>query len=575
MATRSNTRKWPWLVGIVVTLVIAVIAAMFFTGTDIKAITDKINPPPTVKIDDKVIGKDDTGAEIRASSSAAPNDLKAKPVTIPRNLQPVGLEKIKLPKQPWHFTELTPRGKLAAPVQIELPLDREAKKGETVLVAVNHTHRAGDWKVVETSSITEDRKHVTFVVNELSWFTPLWEDVVGLGNEIKAAFLDGFSDGLFAEAKPPTCPSQDSKALQDNYQINVEDKSTVKACIDIVEEKGVPRDEQLRVIKIVNMVKYPLEIKHTNVTVTSRGKNGLDLAELANLGDHLVIQPGDEATFSVRLKHDTKATIDTDVSKLALGLHAVDILVKAILTVLTKIDVQGIASKAEVLETVLGGKECANVLFDLNIGSILANCLNDGMLKALFNWKAAVLGPVMLFFSSMNLGYAMANAWDDSSKGKSKQNVIVTRPKPNPYASILLPNGVEWTVHTYGMTIQPDGSASSSENAGPCDVDEDIFASGPRCTEHLTYSLKPLGNGKFRGTVTSKWHTTDSGERYDYKGDFGRDIGDTFTINRNAKDSHLLDWIWDDAANNSSTMKLCDPYAAQRNNTEQYQLCGA
>ena len=561
-SNRRNRHPVLWVLGIIALAVAIVLGVQFHNGTGVFA----VDTPPSRSIPAQkaeTIGEDDTGAAIKASGKAVPTKLKAEPAK--NAFKPTSLDKIKQTDRPWHITSITPSGKLAVPVTITLPLDHTADKGSIVLVAVNHSHKADGWTVIP-GEITLDNRHVTFVTSELSWFTPLWEDIKGLGNEIKESFIDGFSGGLLAKAKAPSCPNQ-SKALSDDYKLSAEAKETIYSCIDMVNGK--------RIVKIVNRVKYPLEIKHTSMTIESRGKFGLDLAKMADYGDHLVIEPGDEATFSVKLDHGDKATIDTDVSKLALGLNAVDILVKAILTIVAKTDVQGLASKAEVLSTILDSKDCESTLGDLNIGNILAKCLNDGMLQQLFSWKFVILGPLMLFISSVNLGYAMANAWDDGQKGKSKQNVTVTRPKPNPLATFVTASDKPWHVHGFDMWINSDGSGTGKWNAGPCDNNEPIDNPGPRCTGHSTYTFTSIGTDKVKGTVTGLWFTTDDGKRYNgYDASYDRPVGASFTLNHRS-DTHLLDWKWDNSSYNSSTAALCDSYASQRNNTEQYALCGA
>lgn len=551
MSPTSSNRRWPWIVLIFV-VAAAIVGVALSSHT--KAAADKL--PATISVpasQPKTIGEG-----VTVSGAAVPSNVKA--AKAPSAITPP-FKSISPKAQPWNVLSITPSGKLAAPMNITFPLSQKVGPNDLVLVAVNHKHTAADWTYV-AGKISPDKQHITITITELSWFAPFWEDITGLGNEIKTQFLDGFTGGLLAKAEAPSCPSQ-TAALKDDYQLSVEAKQTVYSCIDLVNGQ--------RIVKVVNRVKYPVELNHSGMTVKTRGAFSLDLSKLADMGDHVVLEPGDEATFSVTLNHGDKATIDTDVSKLALGLQAVDILAKAILTVLTKVDVQGIASKAEIVSNVLDQKDCLGTLGNLNLGSILANCFSDQMLQSLFNWKAAILGPIMLFISSINLGYAMANAWDDGQKGKTKQNVTVSRPKPNPFASFVLPSPYPWW-HVHGSTVQvnSDGTGDLMIELGPC-----TLTSTEMCRMDAQVSYTANGSS-ITGTLTAvsydTWshQSTPAGVTHDYR------VGQQFTL-AHQSDPHLttFTWVGSAASLNGGNANRCDNYAEMRNNTPQYNLCGA
>lgn len=582
MATRNSNRKWwQWSAAIAGVLVLTLVAVMFFTDTDINAINDKINPPPTVKIDDKVIGKDDTGAKITATSQAAPRDLKAEPIKLPKKLQPPMSPFDEDKPNKWHVTSISPSGKLKAPLQVTLPLDHAVSKGEYVHIAVNHSHKANGWTLLDLNKVkklkTGDR-YVTFEVNELSWFAPFFSDIGNMVNELKTQFIDGMTSNVFANAKQPECASQD-KAREANHEFNSSGQDAILWCAGYEKIKG----EYQRVIKMTNNRTAPEIIDPSWLNIHSRGHADLNLSQILNQGDKVILKGTDTAVFSFKeLKLDQNVTLTADTSMQALGLQAVDLIVKTIISIVLKTDASAAIDKAakvkELVELVLHQRDCVGALGDItNLGNFIKECFTTEIFQIAFDgkWWTTLLVPVMTAFSFISLGKGVVETIRDMGNGRAKYSITASRPKPNPYASILLPNGEPWHVHGYDIWIKSDGTATSKKEAGPCDINEDFNNPGPHCDEHMTYSLKPIGNGTFRVTVTGKWHTTDSGEPYDYTGDPGRGIGDTLVINRSSEDPHLLDWVWDDAANNGISAKLCDPYAAQRNDTKQYQLCGA
>lgn len=555
--SRNNIRKkrlWPWFVGFVVVVALAVVSVQFFGNGAI--FPD--DPPATTSVpanNPKGIGE---GVTV---SGTVPTEAKATKATGSEAVPP-----FKQYTEPWDVVNIEPTGKLSAPMRITLPLNRKVTKNDIVVVVVNHSHKADGWQILKGVYAKPGDTSISFAVTELSWFTPGWFDLGKMGEDIKKQFFDGFTDGLFAKADPPSCPNE-SAALRDDYKLDKGSQDTALVCIDMQDGK--------RFLKVVNNSKYQMEIKRNNMTIKSRADISLDMARLADFGDHLVIPPRDSAELWVNsLKHGDTATLDSEASKLALSLQAVDTLVKALLSALTKVNIGKVADKAKVLDTILGTKECQNVLFDLNIGSILAHCLNDEMLQQIFDWKAVILLPVTVFLSGANLGAALANAFDDGVNNKN-QHVVVSRPKPNPLAGFITASDSPWHVHGFDMYINRDGTGSSSWNAGPCD-NTSIDVDTPMCTGHSTYTFTRVGDDKIKGTVTGLWFTiTGESSRYDgYDATGQRPVGASFTLNHRP-DTHLLDWKWDNPSYNSSEAVLCDAYASARNNTEQYMLCGA
>jgi len=496
-------------------------------------------------------------------SGTVPRDAKATKATDPKAVPPFAQH-----TEPWDVVNIEPTGKLSAPMRITLPLNHKVTKNDIVVVVVNHSHKADGWQILKDVYAKPGATSISFTVTELSWFTPGWFDLGKMGEDIKKQFFDGFTDGLFEKADPPSCPNE-SAALRDDYKLDKGSQDTALVCIDMQDGK--------RFLKVVNNSKYQMEIKRNNMSIKSRAGAGLDLARLADFGDHLVIPPRGSAELWVNdLKHGDTATLDSEASKLALSLQAVDALVKALLSALTKVNIGKIADKAKVLDTILGTKECQNVLFDLSIGGILAHCLNDEMLQQIFDWKAVILLPVTVFLSGANLGAALANAFDDGVNNKN-QHVVVSRPKPNPFQSFYLgldEKGklVPWHVHGEDVSVGLNGTGTLSDEIGPCTFDE----GSDMCRMDAQVKYTTSGStiiGTFTSVKYVTWSDTPApaGTTQNYK------VGFQFKLEHNPKDSHLTTFTWLGQASflNGGNSNRCDPYAAQRNNTEEYSLCGA
>lgn len=567
---RRKRRLWPWFVGFVGVVAVAVVAVLFFNGTTVFA----GDPAPTQSVSPKtpvVIGKDDTGSKITASGPAVPAKLKAEPAK--QAITPP-FHNYKAADKRWHVTSITPSGKLAQPVQITLPLDHAATSNDLVLVAVNHTHTANGWQYVG-GTITPDKRHITFTVDQLSWFAPLWLDIKNMIGELKTQFFDGMTSNVFAEAKPPSCDNE-SGATSDDYRISSDHKDTIFWCFGIEGGK--------RVLKVVNHRKYPLMIKTSNMTTKVRGHADLDLSQFVNGGKDVMLNGGDEAIFVVNnLNHGDYAKLNTDLSKASLGLHALDVIVSVLAQIIFKVNPHAAGKASEFIQYFLDSKECVSALGDIgNLGNFFKQCFTWDLLKEAFNWQVALAAPIMTAFSVLNLGQAITGAIADSGNGRSKYSVTVSRPKPNPFESFTLPaddvGKDHWHVHGVEVFIHADGAGEENWAYGPCYFDSSLSDTVPMCTGYATVKYVANSDGSITGTFTKVWYETSDGSPLasDFKVDAA--VGDTFRVSHQ-KDSHLL---WVDyisgkikAAREGGNQNLCDPYAAYRNTSQKYSLCGA
>lgn len=357
------------------------------------------------------------GAGVTVSGEKVPSDMHAQ--VAKHAIEP----QIGLTTALTKTLEIGLSGKLAAPATITMTLDRAVEANDTVVVAANPTHTKDGWQLV-SAKLSTDRKHATFTVDHLSWFKALLVDIKGAVSELKKEFVDGMTAGVFSTAEKPTC-SNESQAKQDDYTISSSAKDTLYWCFGVENGK--------RVLKVVNRRSYPLELTTSNVTVTSSGHGSLDLAGLARLGHHTIVMPGEEAVMTVSsLKAGQKAKLDSKLSSLAMGLHTVNELAIAILDLASHVNIKSVKTSAEVLGEIFDKKDCVDVLGDMNVGRFIKNCFDGKTLEKLFNWRAAILSPVMLAFTAIDLSHSWLNLAGDSKNGRAKYNVTISRQQPQP-----------------------------------------------------------------------------------------------------------------------------------------------
>ena len=394
--------------------------------------------------------------------------------------------------------EIGPSGKLPAPVTITIKLDRPvdikpAKKGEPqdrVYIATNASHKANGWVPVE-AQVSKDGRYASIVVDHLSWFQALWSDVTGMWNELKTQFLDGMTSGVFASAKKPTCQNE-SKARQDDYQINSDSKDTIYWCFGV--EKGE------RIVRIVNNRKYPLEVKTNNLTKIGNDTVRLEFVDLLRAMGQQFLMPGDSMTYKASLKHDGRATIDTNISKSALGVHSVETIAKSLITLIAKIDTSKPGNAAEMIKAIAKKGDCVGVLGTMNIGDLIAKCFDKDFLFENFGPTAVFLAPVMAVFAIASVGQSLWDAYNDGRNGKATYNVTITRPKPNPYG----PLAGEWGRHLSTLKINADGTGYQKVSSGAGGV-EGCGTGDNYCSFNANLTLSPGSGGSIIATYTKVW----------------------------------------------------------------------
>lgn len=540
MSTSHKQGRMPFVViaGAFVLLVATAVYVLYQTGG-----LPHFGESKYIHAHDKSIGQG-----VTVTGDKVPRDMRAKKARVTR-------PPFKRTKALGPVLEIEPSGKLPALATITVPTER-LPQNATVLMATSQTDRAEDWTLLlRSATILPDRQHIQFATNHLSWWQPLLLDIQGAVGELKKSFLDGMTSSVFAEAEPPKCDNE-QVARADDYYISSDAKSTVYWCFGV--EHGT------RTLKVVNHRSYPLEIEQSGLKVKSTGTGSLDLSELARIG-HTIVMPGDTAVFTVSsLAKGRKATLDTKLSKTALGLKAVETIAEAVITVALHTNVGAAVKQLELTGKALGLKGCLGVLGDpTNVGKLIKSCFDEKLLADNFGWRAALLAPVMLAFSLVDLGKSLIGAWNDRNGG-STYHIEITHLS---LTTILSSYAGKWTVHGMSLTINSDGSATQSWNEGPCY--DSIDNPSPMCEGFAAIRFTPNADGTLTGRITSVWYKTWEGKTppADFKPTSSFHTGESFRLSH--KEAHLLSVDWPDGPG-----VFCDRYAENHNDST-YQICGA
>lgn len=511
MATRNTARRWPMvLLAFVIVLALIVVGAWQLQG--------QYGIPyfggNTEKIQGKVIGSDDSGAKITATSQAAPRDLQAEPAKVPARLLPPMSPFDGSKPHKWHITSIEPSGKLKAPLQLTLPLDHPVRKGEFVHIAVNHSHTADGWDLADLNKVQQPKvgdKSVTFTVNKLSWFAPFFSDIGNMVSELKTQFIDGMTSNVFANAKQPECANEDA-AREENHQFNSSGKDAILWCAGKEKIKG----QWQRVIKMTNNRTAPEIIDPSWLKIHSRGKADLNLSQILNQGDKVVLNGTDTAVFYFgELKLDQNVTVTADTSMEALGLQAVDLIAKTIISIVLKTDANAAIDKTakvkELVNEILHQRDCVGALGDItNIGNFIKECFTTKIFQIAFDgkWWTTLLVPVMTAFSFISLGKGVVETIRDLGNGRAKYSVTASRPKPDPYKPFA---ANDWGRHLSRLIINRDGSGFHRISTGAGGA-EGCGTGDNYCAFNANFKATPNSDGSLTATYTKVWYEFGDGQ---------------------------------------------------------------
>lgn len=513
----------------------------------------------------------DIGAGVSVQDSAPENVKAVVDAKVPKSpfkeVQPLG-----------DVVHVTPDGPQSTKITLRFKLNRQITDPRDVVIAVNRTGKADGWQLVPPTKVEGQYAYVT--TNHLSWWEPLWRSFTDLVDatvkELKHQF-DGLSGDAFAEAEKPTC--KDEQAARDKgYSIKWKGAEVLYWCLGLKDGKPV--------VNVANKRRYPIFVNHAGITVADppETKFALEWVASQSLSDkRTVLLPFDQMGLDYDLKKGESKSFDTEYNGFAESLYQLEFGVTTLLNILTRFGAGGgtisngaikveqfdrVADKMSKLMTV---KDCADALNHEtpNAGAITSGCFSPDAIMTAFGWQGVLVALVMVAGPVVNFFRNSFDTLSDLLQGKDQETVTVSYNPPPPVKALFVG---EWHVHGAHMFIKKDGTGTYSWNAGPC---TDSLDETRMCQGNAALTFKINGDGKsMTGTYSRVWYTSDGQPApSDFDSPYqDRLEGMTFTVRRN--DDHTL-ITEDGTGSRPGNPYLCDAYAGARNNTPEYQLCGA
>jgi len=474
---------------------------------------------------------------------------------------------------------VTPDGKLDKPVTLRFKLNRKANDPQDVILAVNQTGRDDGWTLVAPTKVDGD--YAYYATTHLSWWEPLWRDfnnlVKSIVDELKSD-LNGLTGDAFAEADKPHCDNE-QQAKDKGYSINWSGAEVLYYCLGLTGD-GKP------VATVVNKKRYPVFVNHAGISAPNNPKSKLGLEMFgrhAFSGDQTVMMPFDALTLHYNLAQGQSQSFTTKYDGFAQGLNQLEFGVTVAANILTRFGAgEGTISNGAInadqfdrianwTSKALQIKDCANAINTdkPNVGEILSGCFDPSAIADVFGWKGVILAAAMVAGPVVNFFRSQFDTLGDLLHGKDQEKITVSYNPP------VVPKALyvgEWHVHHADMVINADGTGTYEWVTGPC-----ASPSGATqlCKGHAVLSFKVTNASYMVGTYVKVWYTaSDGGPTPPGFNDVDQDrlAGENFTITKNS--DHMLA-TEDGTGAKPGNPIMCDDYASQRNDTPEFQDCGA
>jgi hypothetical protein len=451
-------------------------------------------PAQTEPAYDKVIGTD--GLDVRVSGDKVRTDLKAEiDPAAPSALAGLNPESYEVLAPVY---KVGPSGKLAALTTIRLPIDRAPADGG-MLVVMTRSTPDGEWQMVENVRLSEDRMHVEFEVDHLSWF----ETYNMYMNKILDPFTEflakGIGGGVLRPDEAPTCEGTD-KAKADGYtaMLDTRYEQALSWCYGF--EQGA------YIVRVVGNRRYPMEAKLTNVELVPDGDLRLRADKILEATGRVVMMPGETAVFRVKdLAKGSSAKLEFGRSSFTHYLDGMDTVSMTLFKhFLGKDDT---AAKHSAL-TVIRTRECYNAIANPKWNAIQFDeaCFDQAFYEEFFGKAVAkVMKRIGTWLMVGDVMRGAMQAYTDGQWNQDRHVIKVSR------AGDLDKFAGEWLRRTDKLTIRRDGTATHWQafSAQGCVTDAAV-----QCDFNATLSLKVDPSGvTATATYQDLWLTEGGGAR--------------------------------------------------------------
>ncbi|MCW2818201.1 MAG: hypothetical protein JWR42_988 [Marmoricola sp.] len=413
------------------------------------------------------------------SGGAAADDPPAQAVGLPDgvSLEVTDSRAGTLPREFISFVSpvltLTPAGRLATPVVVQLRLDNAVPSGTPVFVARRDTEDS-PW-TWSTGRLTSDLRHVEFTTSRLGQVGAVGVDLA----PVTAATEDRVREALAARAPDEATTGEGAAARKAacaggavlkkaGFTLDQTSGASVTGCLAV--RNGRP------VLAVTNTLGFPVGLAHpgsplvvgstTSVPSTWmpwRGVLGAGSSSGSpSGGTATVLAPGAGAAYVVDLEPSGSARLQTTAPPAAASLRVLRATVGALGERLSLFGT-GAVDVDETLATLVAAPTCSRAVAAAEATTILSDCLSVDRLATVLGDRATLLGPLLDSADLSSFLERQLAATLTRVRGSEQQRLVVRRAAPafGRLAGVWVGPGRTLTISTAGVVTEavrtPDG----------------------------------------------------------------------------------------------------------------------
>ncbi|MCW2867819.1 MAG: hypothetical protein JWR20_2007 [Marmoricola sp.] len=364
---------------------------------------------------------------------------------------------------------LSPAGRLAAPVVVQLRLDNALPSGTPVFVARRDTAESPwSWSV---GRLTSDLRHVEFTTSRLGQVGAVSIDL----DPVVAATQDRVREAVTAPAPSETTTGEGAAARaasctggaalkKAGFTLDQTAGASVTGCLTL--RNGRPA------LAVTNTLGFPVGLAHpgtpvvagstTSVPRTWMPWQGVLGAAASSAGVATVLAPGAGAAYVVDLAPSGSARLQTTAPPAAASLRVLRATVAALGERLSLFGT-GKVDADETLATLVAAPTCSRAVAAAEATTMLSDCLSVDRLTQVLGDRAALLGPLLDSPELSSFLERQLAATLTRVRGSEQQRLVVRRAAPafERLAGVWVGPGRTLTISPAGLVTEavrtPDG----------------------------------------------------------------------------------------------------------------------
>lgn len=309
-----------------------------------------------------------------------------------------------------------------AATRVAIPLDATTKPGAAIVVMTRHS-ATDAWEPL-VATVAPDGRSAIATVTHFSFFTALGAPLQELLTQVRQ-LTEGFLSGAVSEAHAPNC-SGGGVGLRGGWTVGESGRKALAWCMDV--------DGASHVLRVVNMRRYPLLVRHPGAVTTGDSQSGLVKLVSDRAPGYkgaVLLPPREGVAFVFKGSGGVRSEFDGLAQSMVAFLAAWD----AGTLVMPKGPSARFAQPWLVAKFAVESGKCADAMASGDPVKTITTCLNGSVLEAAYGAWGAVLAVMLTTTALLEFFRAELNAAGDQLNGRDVTTLTVSAPTlPSPQA---------------------------------------------------------------------------------------------------------------------------------------------